>query len=81
MSEQVMIRSWGNSQGIRIPKSILEKLNISISDTLQLDVRDDAIVLKKTFKHKSLEERLAEYDAKISVGDFDWGEPRGKELI
>ena len=30
MSEQVMIRPWGNSQGIRIPKSILEKLNISI---------------------------------------------------
>ena len=81
MSEQVMIRSWGNSQGIRIPKSILEKLNISISDTLQLDVRDDAIVLKKTFKHKSFEERLAEYNGKISVGDFDWGEPMGKELI
>lgn len=81
MSEQVMIRPWGNSQGIRIPKSILEKLNISISDTLQLDVRDDAIVLKKTFKHKSFEERLAEYNGIISVGDFDWGEPMGKELI
>ena len=81
MSEQVMIRSWGNSQGIRIPKSILEKLNISISDTLQLDVRDDAIVLKKTFKHKSFEERLAEYNEIISVGDFDWGEPRGKEFL
>ena len=81
MSEQVMIRPWGNSQGIRIPKSILEKLNISISDTLQLDVRDDAIVLKKAFKHKSFEERLAEYNGKISVEDFDWGEPMGKELI
>ena len=81
MSEQVMIRPWGNSQGIRIPKSILEKLNISISDTLQLDVRDDAIVLKKTFKHKSFEERLAEYNEIISVGDFDWGEPRGKEFL
>ena len=44
-------------------------------------MRDDAIVLKKTFKHKSFEERLAEYDGKISVGDFDWGEPMGKELI
>ena len=81
MSEQVMIRPWGNSQGIRIPKSILEKLNISISDTLQLDVKDDAIVLKKTFKHKSFEERLAEYNGKISVEDFDWGDSMGKELV
>ena len=44
-------------------------------------MRDDAIVLKKTFKHKSFEERLSEYNGKISVGNFDWGEPMGKELI
>lgn len=81
MSEQVTVRPWGNSQGIRIPKNILEKLNIGISDTLQIEIEDDAIVLKKTFKHKTFEERVAEYDGKISVCDFDWGEPVGKELL
>lgn len=81
MSEQVVVRPWGNSQGIRIPKNILEKLNIGISDTLQIEIEDDAIVLKKTFKHKTFEERVAEYDGKISVCDFDWGEPVGKELL
>ena len=81
MSEQVTVRPWGNSQGIRIPKNILEKLNIGISDTLQIEIEDDAIVLKKTFKHKTFEERVAEYDGKISVYDFDWGEPVGKELL
>lgn len=25
MSDQVAIKTWGNSQGIRIPKNILEK--------------------------------------------------------
>ena len=44
-------------------------------------MRDDEIVLKKTFKHKSFEERLAEYNGKISVGEFDWGDPVGKELV
>ena len=81
MGEQVTVRPWGNSQGIRIPKNILEKLNIGISDTLQIEIEDDAIVLKKTFKHKTFEERVAEYDGKISVCDFDWGEPVGKELL
>lgn len=81
MCEQVTVRPWGNSQGIRIPKNILEKLNIGISDTLQIEIEDDAIVLKKTFKHKTFEERVAEYDGKISVCDFDWGEPVGKELL
>lgn len=81
MGEQVAIKPWGNSQGIRIPKNILEKLNIGISDTLQIGVENDAIVLRKVFRHKPFEERLAEYDGEISICDFDWGEPIGKELL
>lgn len=81
MGEQVAIKPWGNNQGIRISKNILEKLNIGISDTLQIEVENDAIVFRKVFKHKPFEERLAEYDGEISIYDFDWGEPIGKELL
>ena len=79
--EQVTIRPWGNSQGIRIPKTILEEFNVGISDTLQIGIENDSIVLKKIFKHKSFEERVAEYNGEISVCDFDWGEPVGKEML
>lgn len=79
--EQVAVKAWGNSQGIRIPKEILDKLDIHISDMLQLGIENDAIVLKKVYKHKTFEERLAEYNGKISVSDYDWGEPVGKELL
>ena len=41
MSDQVAIKTWGNSQGIRIPKNILEKLGLHVSDTLQIEVIDD----------------------------------------
>jgi antitoxin MazE len=79
--EQVAVKTWGNSQGIRIPKDILDKLDIHLSDVLQLDVEDDRIILRKTFKHKSFEERLAEYNGDISVCNFEWGEPVGKEML
>ncbi len=79
--EQVAIRSWGNSQGIRIPKDILEKLNLKTSDILDLEIKDDTIVLRKQFVHKSFEERLAEYNGEISVYDFDWGKPMGREIL
>ena len=79
--EQVAVKPWGNSQGIRIPKNILDQLNIHISDTLQVAVENDAIILKKTFKHKTFEERMAEYNNEITVCDYDWGEPVGEELI
>ena len=65
MSDQVAIKTWGNSQGIRIPKNILEKLGLHVSDTLQIEVIDDSIVLKKAFKHKTFEERVAEYNGEI----------------
>lgn len=78
---QVAIKPWGNSLGVRIPKSILEKLNITASDNLQLEIENDAIVMRKVFKHKTFEERVAEYDGKISVCEFDWGEPKGREIL
>ena len=81
MNDQVAIKPWGNSLGIRIPKNILEKLGLHISDTLQIEVIDDSIVLKKTFKHKTFEERVAEYNGEISICDYDWGEPVGKEIL
>ena len=81
MDNQVSIKSWGNSQGIRIPKNILEKLGLHVSDTLQIEVINDSIILKKAFKHKTFEERVAEYNGEISICDYDWGAPVGKEIL
>jgi len=58
-----------------------EKLGLHVSDTLQIEVIDDSIVLKKAFKHKTFEERVAEYNGEISICDYDWGEPVGKEIL
>jgi antitoxin MazE len=79
--DQVVIRSWGNSQGIRIPKDILKKMDINVSDTLQIEVENDAIVLKKAFKHRSFEDRVAEYNGEISICEYDWGKPAGREMF
>ncbi len=78
---QIAIRAWGNSQGIRIPKDILEQMNLKESDLLDVSVENNTIVLKKAFQHKRFEERLAAYAGKISVCDFDWGEPEGREML
>ena len=64
-----------------LEKEILEKMNLKISDILEISTENDAIVLKKAFVHKTFEERLADYDGKITVSDFDWGEPIGRELL
>ncbi len=81
MTETTALKTWGNSQGIIIPKKILKALHWNVPDVLELEVTEDEIRIRKPFRHKSFEERLAAYQDRIEVLDFDWGEPMGKELL
>ena len=81
MTTQIMLKAWGNSQGVLLPKTVIRQLNWNVKDVLELEVNGDEIRIRKPFLHKSFEERLAEYKGQISVCDFDWGEPLGKELV
>ena len=78
---QTQVKIWGNSQGIRIPKEVLHEAAISVNDVLDVKVSNGMIMLVKPFRHKTLEERAAEYDGKLNLdGEFDWGEAAGREI-
>ena len=81
MISQSIVKAWGNSQGIRLSKSVLAQANIEINDTVQIEASENVIILRKVFRHRTFKERLAEYDGKMEVQNFDWGEPAGKELL
>ena len=81
MISQSTVKAWGNSQGIRLSKSVLAQANIEINDTVQIEASENVIILRKVFRHKTFEERLAEYDGKMDIQDFDWGEPAGREML
>ena len=44
-------------------------------------LNDSELEAEQSFTHKSLEERLAEYNGEISISEFDWGEPKGREFF
>ena len=46
-------------------------------------IEDGKIILrKKTFRHRSLEERAAAYGGKLGpYTEYDWGEPEGREVL
>ena len=76
---QAQVREWGNSQGIRLSKEILKR--IALNEMLEVTVSDGVITLAKPFRHKTLEERAAEYNGKLMLdGEYDWGEPVGREV-
>ena len=41
------VQKWGNSQGIRIPKYLLESLGIRENDRVELLQTEDMITIKK----------------------------------
>jgi antitoxin MazE len=40
------IQKWGNSQGIRLPKEVLEKASIAIGEEVEVNVRNGEIAVK-----------------------------------
>lgn len=78
---QAQVKIWGNSQGIRIPKELLQDAGIALNERLDISVSDGVITLTKAFRHKTLEERAAEYGGNLNLdGEYDWGEPVGREV-
>lgn len=74
------IKTWGNSQGIRLPKDILESIGVRVDDFLDIEIKNESIVLSKKFKHRTLEERAVEFDGKIGpYNEFEWDDPVGRE--
>jgi len=88
------IQKWGNSQGVRLPKIILESAALKENDQVVVSVTDDSIIIKKSTRKRrakvSLEELLEEYYKKpideiladeelYTPQEYDWGKPVGRE--
>lgn len=81
------IRAWGNSQGIYIPKKLLQEAAISVNDSVELIVVDGAIVIRKNMsddiKRKALsslrEIRNAHKD-KVSSISSDYRAERNEHI-
>ena len=88
------ITKWGNSRGIRLPKLLLDSLQLREKDILEIKIVDDSIVMKKTQKSnitkKTIEERFEEFygvdfetalqENTYDFPEIDWGKPEGDEL-
>ncbi|BEP30319.1 AbrB/MazE/SpoVT family DNA-binding domain-containing protein [Helicovermis profundi] len=80
------LSKWGNSAAIRIPKAILEELNIDSNNfekiSFNMDVEGNKLILNKK-QAKTKFELLAEKSKgeKTNPKDsIDWGNNVGKEL-
>lgn len=76
----VKILKWGNSQGVRIPKYILEEINWNADDNFSISVENNKIILKKENNRPTIEELFEGYNGDYKMEEYDWGEPKGDEI-
>lgn len=91
--QQIKLKKWGNSQGIRLPKSILTEAQVKPDDTFIVRIdKNKNIILEKKKKPQNLKELFDGFDYKKYWADWekehpnesreiDWGEPQGREIF
>jgi antitoxin MazE len=75
------IQKWGNSQGVRIPKSILKMAELNENDEVMLQVKDGNLIIVPVKRHRTLAERIAEYEGVYKCEEWKTGESKGKEVF
>lgn len=74
------IQQWGNSQGVRLPKNVLDLAHIAVGDEVEILVDDHQILVKKVPRAKY---KLAELVSRIPKGskaqEVNFGPPVGNE--
>ncbi len=76
------IQKWGNSQGLRLAKNVLEDARLEVGDEVEVAIRDDIIVIAPIRKIRGryrLEDLVAQIPEDYHAREVDWGVPVGKE--
>ena len=77
------IQRWGNSQGLRLAKQVLEDACISVGDEVDVTARDGMIVIapvRRVRGKQSLQELVSRIPRNYETREIDWGETVGREV-
>jgi antitoxin MazE len=75
------IGQWGNSLAIRIPKYVVEALELKPNDAVECTLEAGKLIVQRiqTLPELSLEELLADI-TEPPEPEVDWGKPMGDEV-
>jgi len=76
------VQKWGNSQGLRFPKTILEEAQIDVGDEVNVTVQDGKIIVETVNKLRNtydLKELVSKIPKDYRAEEVDWAPPVGKE--
>ena len=78
-SMRAQIVSWGNSPAIRIPRAMLNALQIREGDEVEMIVENGRLTVRPVNPKLTLEYLVAAITPENRHHEFDWGKPVGNE--
>jgi len=79
---QATIQKWGNSQGVRINKEILEQSRLAVGEKVEIVAGDGQVIIRPVpaaKKRYKLEDLIARIPKGCKASEEDFGAPVGKE--
>ena len=81
MSYESLISKWGNSQGVRIPKEIVQSLGLVSGDKVKIFLKDGKVILEPIKQKKYTIDELIKKIPKDYKQDKEMlTTPMGKEI-
>lgn len=77
------IQKWGNSQGLRLARQLLEDARLAVGDDVDVTARDGLIVIspaRLVRGKRSLQELVERIPKDYKAEELKWGEPVGGEV-
>lgn len=79
----ISLQKWGNSTGVRIPKTVMSAAKIRGDEHLEVSISGRSIVLTPVILEEAftLDQMLAGVTPKRVQKDEDWGQDIGAEVV
>ncbi|MCL2857004.1 MAG: hypothetical protein FWE19_04670 [Oscillospiraceae bacterium] len=77
------ITRWGNSDGVQIPRALLEVVGLSDSEDVEIVAKDKMLIIRPARERLSIEKLFEDWDGEPPE-PYSWGEQvdlAGRELI
>ena len=77
------VQKWGNSQGLRVAKSVLAEARIDVGEQVRVSVQDGRIIVEPVSRLRGshdLRALVARMPKDYQVEEVDWAPPVGREV-
>ncbi len=77
----VRLSKWGNSLGLRLPKSLAQQIGVVAGQTVSVTGEGDRLIVRAAPGRWTLEDMLVGMTPKAMSEAFEWGRDQGREEV